>query len=281
MVSHLVVVKFKYMKDIEVNYTRKFNRKINRLCAPLFNHLGFNAFLYHHISNDGCATSFGSDINSFEYYFYNDFHLVNPFLRHPQYFQTSIQLVSEMDNDPYQDTLRRQSEKYNIHYKLIFLEKVENGCQGFSFATPRHASGFIEDIPLLNNFIDYFKQEAQGIFDTVLNDQRRVDTALGPLFYTKPVTALERKQKSRIAFLKQLGLIQAESEIRLTSRENDCIRLVLRGYTALQIAEILKLSKRTVESYIENIKLKSNCDSKQELITKFREIEHYGLLKGA
>ncbi len=55
-------------------------------------------------------------------------------------------------------------------------------------------------------------------------------------------------------------------------RETDCINLLLYGYSYKNIANKLNLSSRTVESYIESIKLKLNCHNKQILIDKLREM---------
>ena len=43
---------------------------------------------------------------------------------------------------------------------------------------------------------------------------------------------------------------------------------MIRGKTAKEIAVILNLSPRTIEHHIENIKIKTNSDSKSELIDK-------------
>jgi DNA-binding CsgD family transcriptional regulator len=57
-----------------------------------------------------------------------------------------------------------------------------------------------------------------------------------------------------------------DNPAELSQRELECLFLQLRGKTAKQIGEILKLSKRTVESYTENIKSKLGCMNKAELL---------------
>lgn len=52
----------------------------------------------------------------------------------------------------------------------------------------------------------------------------------------------------------------------LSVRELECLFLQLRGKTIKQTGEILNLSKRTVESYLDNIKAKFGCQSKSELL---------------
>jgi len=61
------------------------------------------------------------------------------------------------------------------------------------------------------------------------------------------------------------------NKIHLTPRENDVLHYLTQGYTAKGIALILNISRRTVEHNIENIKSKTNCHSKSELIQKYHK----------
>ncbi len=56
--------------------------------------------------------------------------------------------------------------------------------------------------------------------------------------------------------------------VYLSKREMECLKLMVRGKTARETAEIIGLAKRTVESYIENIKFKLGVSRKSELIEK-------------
>ncbi len=53
---------------------------------------------------------------------------------------------------------------------------------------------------------------------------------------------------------------------RLTTNERTYLRYVLSGYTARQIATSVKRSRRTVESHLRSIRLKLNCQSKNQLV---------------
>ena len=56
--------------------------------------------------------------------------------------------------------------------------------------------------------------------------------------------------------------------ISITKREHDCIQLLMRGMSTKMIAKKLDLSPRTIEAYLENIKLKFNVHNKSALIDK-------------
>lgn len=57
-------------------------------------------------------------------------------------------------------------------------------------------------------------------------------------------------------------------EVKFTKRESECLFYLLRGKSSTQIASILHISPRTVESYTEQIKQKMLCDNKSQLIEK-------------
>lgn len=57
--------------------------------------------------------------------------------------------------------------------------------------------------------------------------------------------------------------------IYLTKRESECLNLLARGKNTKMIANMLELSPRTVEYYIENAKVKFNVRYRSELIEKY------------
>lgn len=55
---------------------------------------------------------------------------------------------------------------------------------------------------------------------------------------------------------------------QFTSREEDCLYYFLRGASIKEIGKQLKISPRTVEVYIQNLKDKLHCSKKSKLIAK-------------
>jgi DNA-binding CsgD family transcriptional regulator len=54
----------------------------------------------------------------------------------------------------------------------------------------------------------------------------------------------------------------------LTGRQSECLFFTLRGKTCKEIGKILNLSPRTIECYMEELKAKFNCKTRNELIDK-------------
>ena len=57
--------------------------------------------------------------------------------------------------------------------------------------------------------------------------------------------------------------------IQFSNREMDVLACVCSGYTVKYIADLLKLSFRTIETHIDNIKEKADCHSKTAVIKRF------------
>lgn len=55
---------------------------------------------------------------------------------------------------------------------------------------------------------------------------------------------------------------------RLSQRQLECLFFLLRGKSSKEIGKILNLSPRTIESYIDEIKLKMGCSIKSQVIEK-------------
>lgn len=63
-------------------------------------------------------------------------------------------------------------------------------------------------------------------------------------------------------------LNQEQSPLPLSKQQQACVFLLMRGKSMKEIAAILNLSARTVESYFTMIKLKLGCNNKSQIIEK-------------
>ena len=88
------------------------------------------------------------------------------------------------------------------------------------------------------------------------------EIALSDIHYRKNRNTKQRSYQVGIEF----------KNTTLTPRELECLYFLVRGKTITAISVLLNLSKRTVEHYIDNIKVKLNCGSKAALIEYL--IEH-------
>lgn len=68
-------------------------------------------------------------------------------------------------------------------------------------------------------------------------------------------------------YINKFSIVEAV-KLGLTKRETECLLLLLEGKINKEIANLLKIGVRTVESYIDNIKKKLGCNNKSGIISK-------------
>ncbi|MDP1836560.1 MAG: LuxR C-terminal-related transcriptional regulator [Chlamydiales bacterium] len=79
--------------------------------------------------------------------------------------------------------------------------------------------------------------------------------------------------------LKKLGMEKyLQQAANLTLRERQCLQCLLKGKTAKETATLLKLSFRTVEYYLENIKGKLDCSNKRDLFATAQILHQLDLI---
>lgn len=88
----------------------------------------------------------------------------------------------------------------------------------------------------------------------------------------------EHPLASAITKLTELGLLPEDTspqnqtislnvgDVSLTAREQDCLDYTVKGFTAKEIGKKLLISPRTVEEYINQLKLKFGVSTKQQMI---------------
>jgi DNA-binding CsgD family transcriptional regulator len=114
---------------------------------------------------------------------------------------------------------------------------------------------------LLNGLLnEVMKLKAAGKKAKLLSDEERrvtYNNNSGNITQTS-----HNKPKSLVAY----GLGDKHGSAYFTRREAECMVLLLKGKTINSVAYALKLSPRTVEYYIKNMKSKLGCRTKFELV---------------
>lgn len=115
------------------------------------------------------------------------------------------------------------------------------------------------------NDIKVFKDERPHIFFESGNmcDGAKIDAVSHKFpWYSKSGKVLG------IQSLSFISITSIDNTTELTQRQIDCLVYLVKGFTIKQIAKELILSPRTVEHYLEAIKLKFNCYTRADLISK-------------
>lgn len=106
---------------------------------------------------------------------------------------------------------------------------------------------------------DMIKMKASGKKIKLLSDGENAS-------YRKNSANSKRNMSVEARSLVAYGLGSKYGSAYFTKREAECMVLLLKGKTINSVANILKLSPRTVEYYVKNMKSKLGCRTKFELV---------------
>lgn len=154
------------------------------------------------------------------------------------------------------------------------MEKKTNHIDTFCFGTNLNYDSFItfcyENIDLLEKFIEYFLNKTESLLNDCI--KKAVACPFVDVKKIEPINLLENFNFSvntdkKQEFLCDIGIIN--SKFGLSDREIQCLKNIAKGKTAKEIARIMKISSRTVETHILNLKNKLKCYSKSNLAEIF------------
>ena len=187
----------------------------------------------------------------------------------------------------------------NIQETLRLYQDIIDGLEQEIYVKNRHGTYLVANRFYINALIeleliskknptiigktdfDLFPADtAQQFFD---NDQHVITTGVAHTFteesqlsskHTRRFVSQKRplyketgEIEGIIGYSKRIDfLILNNTQVELSKRELDCLAAIFKGLSAKKIADNLQLSKRTVESYIENLKIKMNCNNKADMI---------------
>lgn len=248
-----------------------YANRVKTLCDPLKQTFGIDTFWHSTIGSKGEFTHISNTPEGTCHYFENHYYLNNPFLRHPENYSKGFYFPGDMPEPTYSESQKKHNAEFGIDHLLFFCKPEKELCHIFGFATSQKnlpmLTIYLNNTHLLKQFAEHFLSEVTHFpFDSF---QVELPKLVGPSFFwiNKFTPGLNVNKKSN--FLKTLGYPDLSA---LSSREKECLELFLQGKTAQQTALLLNLSRRTVETYFENIKDKLGCLSKAEILQSLKKL---------
>lgn len=269
--------------DIIENYLIKYSTKLRKYTSPLRDHFGVSGFAYHRINNKGKYTLLCNRPDWIELYVEEKIYLNDPYLRHPQVYQTGMCLVEHYGTDDFKKHMVKFRESaLNMDIDVLLIKKSVDFVEMFRFEANTKASSlqniYAHHPQLLWSFADFFKNESHKMIEKMNGEESSLSKLKGLDFFENEKIAPAASNLSRNAFLKDIGLSNITQKAALLSpREKDCLKLLIRNKSAKETAAILGLSRRSIESYFENIKIKLSCTYKNDILQIAQDMERLGL----
>ncbi|MCC2624385.1 MAG: hypothetical protein K0R14_258 [Burkholderiales bacterium] len=244
--------------DIDLDNHIFFNlsEEINSLIAPLSQYFGLDSFNYLKTYNDGSHVRVTNTPDWVRHYLRTKLYQESIFELPAHHYVRNRVIWCNVGTHSH---IIQEAAKFNIKHGVTFIEPVEDGCEfyflGTTICNGEVINKYLSNFTLLEKFITNFHQ------------------AKAPLLHkVEPHRFIIKDRYDNNLCFKQGNLIEKFNFLNslynyhFTKRELDCVPLLIKGYSAKQIAEELDLSFRTIESYINNIKNKTKSSSKNELL---------------
>lgn len=252
-----------------------FNDGLRSLTGPIVEAFNLAQFCYFSVDSNGNTAALSTYPDWMEYYINEELFVFNPFLKSPKLIPEGVYLARGINDSAYLHS-RKHAESFGIQDSLVITLKLQNKLVGFSFGLKSdiHQHPFIiKEIPLLRNYGEFFLKEASRTIRELESEPINILPFNGVAFERSHVNfGLSNHKNDKL--LRLMGVAKSS----LSSREKECLRFYLKGETASSIAKNLGLSRRTVESYLGNIKIKLNSHNKTDLLKHAKQLLDCGLL---
>lgn len=259
--------------------------KVNHICEPFFRRTPINYFEYVRFYDSGEMLLLGThpegmlkafisnlfpsqeELNSFHAY-----GIKVACLSHDMELPAG---VGALNSERYQNNIFNAAE-HNVFHRIYFIERCSNYYKIYGYGVCKSTSSimnyYLNSMPVLEKFVKHFEWRAQEL----IGGDNKENIIVLPNYHNK-INAMET-QSSSVEHYYEMQFQGFESDIfakntnRLTSREKECLSLVAQGYTMKNTARKLKISPRTVEQHLRNIKDKYGLHTKNQLVEIWHEI---------
>ncbi len=247
---------------------------ITDICEPLQRHFNITYFRYMRNYDAGQQVSLCNNAQwSDFFYLEKEYYRISHFEKQPSQYQTGYVLWDMFKNDS--RILQEGSTRFQIDNGVTLIERQHDSTEFFHFGTTTENTAivntYLNNIDLFKQFTRYFKEKAALIIKQA--EAKKIVLPIAPEIRKQPIdAALRFNQAKTDAFMSEISIKQYRLEgklkgVTLSEREFECTKHLVKGKTAKNIAEELKLSPRTVEGYINKIKIKTDCHTRSALIS--------------
>ncbi|MBT4879863.1 MAG: helix-turn-helix transcriptional regulator [Alphaproteobacteria bacterium] len=255
------------MSIVENRSAYEFNIRVvpvvSNIAEPL-SQLGIEHFCYARFFQDGTILRVSNNKGWTDKFFENEF------FNDKALFERQIKQVDE--GEFYKFIVsgapqgRHLSQLYDFGFwnTLHMYQRLHDSVEIFVFTGTPDNSGilnsFLNEGSIYRKFIFHFKDKCHEIISPE-KGKLITKSAIDISFSDKAAKGLLREEFNINRFYLTNGSY-------LTKQEMKCVKHLLRGKTNKEIANVLDLSSRTVEGYIETLKERHECATKSQLVQK-------------
>lgn len=256
--------------DLSKHISITASNELLSITEPLRRHFGITYFNYVKLLKNNGRVLLTDRADWIEYFYLNSLYETKAVQRMECLKQETHHLWCEFGDQP---SFKVGREKFDIDHGLTIIQPGENSTELYYFGTTKENEYlnqlYASNLDIFHRFILFFKDKAHGLLKKANSNVIQVPGSV----HLKPIpeSMLDIFKEKKNKFLQETKVDkyiigEGDAELYLTKREMECLYYLLREHTAKEIAKIIDISYRTVESYIENIKTKLRASTKKELV---------------
>jgi DNA-binding CsgD family transcriptional regulator len=242
---------------------------IDDICKPL-RQFGIHLFSYRKTFKDGSRINVSNNANWLKDYFRLELYRSSLFEFDVDSYSSGFSVWPQESDLP---VFTHGRTYYNSDNGLTLILKDKDYCEYFIFGAEPHnkqiINFYINNLELVRSFTKYFHEQSTDLMKTAAESLIKLPSTIKPPSQIHPsYSGID------VSSIKQLFPKESQSSelLQLSPREKSCVDYLLNGKTAKEIANQLKLSYRTIEFYFENIRRKTGCRNRYELIAHFSRV---------
>ncbi len=256
--------------DLKSHYSLSSSSQVGEICDAPLNSIGVTYFNYIKINEDGSRELLTNNAPWIDHFYKNELYKSVGVVDIEYLLPRGYFLWSELKNDDAAYSQGRES--FNIDNGLSFVIKKNKETILFIFASTRSNdlinNFYVRNIDLFKRFILYFSDKGSELIQKA--SKNKIYLPDKQIVADRMLNKIEINKNMRNEFFNQTNIerffiINQENNLYLTKREAECAAYMIDGATAKQIAKIMQISFRTVETHFRQIKQKLACSTKEEL----------------
>lgn len=266
-----------------VDFNRDNAHKINTLCSPLKQHFGISAFGYLRAFDNGSYILISNNDAFLEAVAGQDCCFRSNYFAMQADLFCKYEPCVDIWPDEVDDEAINLYRTRGLHNGMTIAKEIDGSIEACWFSDNQEHSAmkdfYRKHSSVLDDFINHFRNLSGTLTDPngpaklgISPYLTRTYPDIGKIFKTSTPWERDIQEFSySMNSLVSTEIYEIAKRYSLSPRELQCLSYVVSGYTVKEIARILNISPRTVETYLSSVRLKTECHGRRELTDWFQE----------
>jgi LuxR family quorum-sensing system transcriptional regulator SolR len=246
---------------------------VKEITNPMLKKLGLSYFNFIRNFNDDTRICLTTNSDWPKYFCEKKLYLLAPFERDKNEYDGYEFIFWPLLKD---SIVYREAKNFNIKHSITIVRRGKYFIDFFHFGCHPQEETIYDRIlhnrDFLSKFILQFKENAAKLIkkSDILKfpDLNSKKNATKKDLIIESSSGMLQQNSIDTSHLKKYYLGADFDDTYLTKKEFECLKWLVRGKSIFEIANLVNTSASTVETHVENIKLKVNCTKIAELCYK-------------